>query len=172
MMRCFSLLLSVVRESGRGFVPIDFCKSAVYFFVTRSPWPVTNVDAKGANRALPYRLTRSHPSLPSTKSKTSFVALQQPYVVPGSCPASMGRPYSSIKRCWLYNCSLSILSGSVRCAPGSVEMLCCGYGSTDVLADEGKKQKTTRRCDNPPVPRSLYGAWYLGCGNLADVVAR
>ena len=32
-----------------------------------------------------------------------------------------------------------LLSGSVRCAPGSVEKLCCGYGCTDVLADARKK---------------------------------
>ena len=32
----------------------------------------------------------------------------------------------------------SVLSGSVRCAPGSVEKLCCGYGCTDVLANERK----------------------------------
>ena len=31
----------------------------------------------------------------------------------------------------------SVLSGSVRCAPGSVETCCC-YGSTDVLADAMK----------------------------------
>ena len=31
-----------------------------------------------------------------------------------------------------------LLSGSVRCAPGSVEKLCCGYESTDELADEWK----------------------------------
>ena len=35
----------------------------------------------------------------------------------------------------------SVLSGSVRCAPGSVEKLCCGYGRTDVLADERRKNK-------------------------------
>ena len=32
----------------------------------------------------------------------------------------------------------NLLSGSVRCAPGSVEKLCCGYGITDVLADARK----------------------------------
>ena len=31
-----------------------------------------------------------------------------------------------------------VLSGSVRCAPGSMETCCCCYGSTDVLADARK----------------------------------
>ena len=34
----------------------------------------------------------------------------------------------------------ALLSGSVRCAPGSVEKLCCGYGSTDVFGNERNNQ--------------------------------